>query len=251
MVAFYLSICLTLWVGYFFILKEIGGSIMKKILWIFVIGFLITLPNSIVNAEEVKLESFPENDNLTNEQIQERFNAINSSYEIGQPFNESDTEFIKKYADPAPASNNIIDNNLISPLSFQLKPGDEASKSFNVNKTNKNGIRVVFSGKVTGAIGVVNHKYGGNITATITSGQSKVSKMKVAVTHRAYGIVGSGGTYIGLVHESEIPASKTGTTVSVDKVKYYGAVGVAYTQTSAYVDVSTTGSNQNFNLYSF
>lgn len=41
---------------------------------------------------------YAENDNLTDEQISERFKEINSTYSIGEVFNECDTEFIMLYA---------------------------------------------------------------------------------------------------------------------------------------------------------
>ncbi|KOS63964.1 hypothetical protein [Lysinibacillus sp. FJAT-14222] len=214
---------------------------------------LIIIPYSLTSVEASEINTFPENDNLTAEQIHERFEQINSSYEMEEPFNESDTDFIKKYATPVDESsdNSSVDNPEISSFAIQWLPGGTGSKSFNTSKTNVNGIRVSFSRKVSGSIGILNHWYRGNIVATVTSGESKVSKVKVATTQKGDGLLGTSGTYLGIVHSSEISTSKSGTSASMDKTKGWGAVGVVYTYTNAYVNVTTTGSNQDFNLYAF
>ncbi|MFF3022191.1 hypothetical protein ACFVRR_05935 [Gottfriedia sp. NPDC057948] len=222
---------------------------MKKILYLFPIlilcGFFFLFPNSSHaenNNSSADLPLFSENLDLTPEQIEERFNLINSTYKIGEPFNKSDTDFIKNYAQ-------ISVEPTIQGRSIKWVPlGGTVNKSFNKTKTSQ-GVNVNFSGKVYYTSGLLTNSYKGNIKASIASGSSKVKSMKLVTTHSAYGVVGSGGTYVGLVHDSSLSTSLTGKSIAMDKTKKYSAALVVHTYTNAYVTVNTTSGS--FNLYAF
>lgn len=49
------------------------------------------------------ITQYSENANLTQEQVQERFQKINSTYRVGESFNDSDSDFIERYATSASA----------------------------------------------------------------------------------------------------------------------------------------------------
>ncbi|PAD23675.1 hypothetical protein CHH55_20650 [Niallia circulans] len=197
-----------------------------------------------IQPEEIK---FDINKNLSEEQISDRFEEINSSYEVNQPFSIEDIEFIRAYATP---NNSNTTNNPGMIQTQAIKLGNHNSAKFNKPKT-KYGVTVKFSGTVYTDINVLNHSYRGNITAKITAGSSKVKKIKLATTNKAYGLLGKGGTYVGIVNSSEVSSSTTtkNTGWSMDKTGKYGAVGVLYTYTDAYVDITTTSGA--FNLYAF
>lgn len=198
------------------------------------------------------------NKNLTEDQIQARFNEINSKYSVNEPFSPEDAEFVRAYAAPKTDSAdtlNLNDYNL-QPLTKDLKTDSikftldgNASESFSKSKT-AYSTTVKFTGTVYSNINILNHSYRGNLKAQITSGGSKVSKIKLTVTNVAYGVVGNSGTYIGIVYDGSASSSTTTQkTWSMDKTVKYSAVGVVYTYTNAYVTVTT--SSGSYNLYAF
>ncbi|MEH6971977.1 hypothetical protein [Bacillus sp. JJ675] len=186
------------------------------------------------------------NKNLTQEEIVTRFNEINTKYTVGQAFSDQDDEFVKFYAD-SEFKTSVESNSGISISAIQWYPGQTASKSFSTSKSS-NGVKVKFSGRVYGTIGIVNHSYRGKMSAKIVSGKSKVKKaLKVRVTHSSYGLVGKKS--IGIVYNSGKSSTGTKTKVSMDNTVKYSALAVVYTYTNAYVSVTTkTGS---FNKYAF
>uniref|UniRef100_UPI0018AC2261 hypothetical protein n=1 Tax=Cellulomonas hominis TaxID=156981 RepID=UPI0018AC2261 len=66
--------------------------------------------------------------------------------------------------------------------------------------TKSYGVGVSFTGRVYGDINALNHSYRGKMTAKITSGSSKVKKIQTTVTNVAYGLLGNGVTYVGIVY---------------------------------------------------
>ncbi|MES9803897.1 hypothetical protein ABWK49_22735, partial [Priestia megaterium] len=97
----------------------------------------------------------------------------------------------------------------------------------------------------------LNHSYRGKMTAKITSGSSKVKKIQTTVTNVAYGLLGNGGTYVGIVYNGSKSSSttKNKTSWSMDETVKYGGVAVVYTYTNAYTRITTT--TGSFNLYAF
>jgi len=224
---------------------------MKK--FVKMIGFTFTFVLALVmgvtsaSADSIK---FDINKDLTSDDISNRFQEINTSYQTGEAFSEEDTEFIKIYADKATSANNTEQNfdYGISTTSIKFSPDGNISESFSKSKTKYN-TTVKFSGKLYSDVNIINHSYRGDMTAKITSGASKVSKLKLVVTNVAYGVLGNEGTYIGIVNDSSTSASSSKTTFSMDKTKKYSAIGVVYTHTDAYVEVNT--SSGNYSLYAF
>ncbi|MFI8495283.1 hypothetical protein ACIGC1_20645 [Peribacillus butanolivorans] len=216
--------------------------------------------NEDANAEEgTSLEPIEQaeiqyevNKNLSEEQIRERFDQINSSYELQEPFSEEDTEFVRAYAASTASGDTSEDedteiNNGIQALSTKF--GNSNSQSFSKTRTAM-GVTVKFTGTVYVKIGLVNNSYRGNLKAVITSGGSKINSLKLAVTNTAYGLVGGGGTKVGLVYNDQKTSStKTKTTWSMDQTVKYTGVAVVYTYTDAYVQVATKSGT--FNQYAF
>nr|WP_295975672.1 hypothetical protein [uncultured Bacillus sp.] len=187
------------------------------------------------------------NKNLSEEQIAERFDWINSNYEINQPFSLEDTEFIRAYASPSTA-NAPTNNGGIS--TYDLKFGNSASQSFSKSKTAQ-GVSIKIAGSVRAEVNVLNHSYGAKYKTTVSSGSSKIKSIRNNVKASAYGMVGTSGTYVGLVHSSSIGATSGSkpTSWSIDKTKEYSASLVVYVYVNAYTTVNTTSGS--FDLYAF
>jgi len=173
----------------------------KKILTLFIALCLIVASSTVafaVESEENQVNNtnpiskievnYLVNMNLTDEQVAQRFQYINSSYQIGQPFSKEDTEFVRAYAYPA-------------------KQMSRALSTQNIENTVNSG---GFYGRITGTVftnlGVTNHSFGGNLMSTATGGT--INKINIWIQCTAYGIVGSDGL-IGLVYNKTI--SGTGT----------------------------------------
>lgn len=184
---------------------------------------------------------YEENKNLTEEEISKRFDIIDSTYKVGEPFSDKDAEFIVHYAESKQNSRLLT------------------KKSFNRTKTRYN-VTVTIKGSLRHTEGVLNHSYGGSFYADVTKG-SHVASLKNVITHKAYGLVGDSGTYIGLVHDSST-SSKTSKTwkpnltsgkrdlyIDNDK-KYTAGPGLAYWRSNAYVKV-TTKAGSTFTLYAW
>ncbi|MCR8867431.1 hypothetical protein V7054_13040 [Priestia megaterium] len=199
-----------------------------------------------IDPSQVTYES---NKNLSDEQVSDRFEEINSKYDIEEPFSAEDAEFIRAYAS-SPTDSTDNDSNsepMFQTQSIKLNSGSQAfSKS-----TKSYGVGVSFTGRVYGDINALNHSYRGKMTAKITSGSSKVKKIQTTVTNVAYGLLGNGGTYVGIVYNGSKSSSttKNKTSWSMDETVKYGGVAVVYTYTNAYTRITTT--TGSFNLYAF
>jgi len=188
---------------------------------------------------------YEENKNLTKEEIAKRFDLIDSTYSTGQAFSDKDAEFIVNYAqskDDEPKTRSI-----------------DTKKSFNRTKTRYN-VTVTINGSLRHKTGLINHSYGGTFYADVTKG-SHVASLKNVITHKAYGLVGDSGTYIGLVHDSvttsntpkkwkpNLKSGKRDLYIDNDK-KYTAGPGIAYWRSNAYVRV-TTKAGSTFTLYAW
>ncbi|MEJ8548828.1 hypothetical protein [Brevibacillus borstelensis] len=152
---------------------------------------------------------------LTKAQIQQKFEQINSKYEIGQPFSKEDADFVKKYATPV----NIKENS-ISPLS---------SETFDVSRYDSNNtVGGRMKGSVSASIGVITNSYSGDFTTTVLKGS--VSSIKNELSHTAYGLIGSGG--VGKVYSNTLSTTCKSSPCTLDEGENYSA-SVAYAYTSA------------------
>ncbi len=178
---------------------------------------------------------YEENKNLNTQQVVERFEKINSSYDVGEPFSEKDAEFVVNYAN---------ENN-------EARQTD--TKSFDRTKE-KYGVKVRLKGYVKSTVNVLNHKFGGDYSSAVLKG-SHTKSLSNQVSNSAYGLVGTSGTYIGLVHKGSVGNSTTSAwkytqPLYSNKYKEYSAAGVVYTYTNAYVTVKTNAGSA-FTLYAF
>jgi len=196
------------------------------------------------------------NKNLTDEKVDQRVEEINSKYDLNEPFSKEDAEFVVNYISPAsdiytPEPQPDTPSG-VSTLGKNFYKGT-SSKSFKKSKKS-NGVGVTFSGKVTSHLNAINpgdQWYSGKTTASVTSGKAKVTKITSVVSQSAYGFIGNGGTYVGLIHDSSLTSTsgKKQTKNYLDQKKKYSAILMAYAHTTTYVKVyTTTGS---FNLYGF
>ncbi len=158
------------------------------------------------------------NKNLTQEQISQRFQTINTTYKIGLPFSDEDSEFVRAYAKPANQSNAI---SLLSTVNID-------------NLGSANGVYGRIYGSIFSDISTVNCSFGGNLTGTATSSTHSISKLTIKVQHTSYGIIGSGG--IGLVYSKTISASSSTSPVNFNKSQPYTAAAL-YCSTTCWLDV--------------
>ena len=200
------------------------------------------------------------NKNLSPEEVEVRVTEIETKYEVGEPFSNADAEFVVRYITPSPSGTTGFGDLVASDGSGSSNYTTQAyvgrykgtnSKGFMKGKTS-NGVTVNFYGNVKSHINALSPSgqwYSGNTTAYITSGKTKVLKMRTVVSQSAYGFIGNSGTYVGLVHSSSLTStSAKGVTKNyLDQTKKYSALLVGYTHTTARIEVTTpTGT---FNLY--
>jgi hypothetical protein len=144
------------------------------------------------------------NNNLTPQEITQRFQIINGKYKIGEVFSAEDAAFVKKYAE----------------RSASLGVQSRKSRSFDLSKSN-NKISFRMKGTVWTDIGIINHSFGAKFTTTVTKG-TPIS-IKNSVTHTSYGIIGSGG--IGKVYSGTLTTTCDGGVKSctIDEGERYVA----------------------------
>ncbi|ARI75628.1 hypothetical protein [Halobacillus mangrovi] len=205
---------------------------------------------SPIKPIEPQQTTFDKNKKLSEREIQERFSEIDASYDLHEPFSPEDAEFIRAYATiPITSSTPSYMESLDSPDESFTFTGSN-SKSFDRYKSS-NGVSLNFYGRIYSDINIFTHSYRGNVKSKIYRGSSKVREIKNVITNTAYGLVGSSGTYVGIVYKGSIVSSSNDarTSWSTDETRKYGAVGVLYTHTNAYSKITTT--TGTFTLYAF
>lgn len=194
---------------------------------IILLVFLLTLAMS-VQAFAVPTIKTTDDILLTEEQINERIEEINSKYEIGEAFSEEDANFIKEYAnvnyEKLLTSNDQVksDEVVFEPDSFLL-PGGSTRIDFDADDSG-GGVDVNCAGYIFFNLGVINHSYGGDFTTTVTAGANLVNKIEHEIKCTSYGLLGSEGA-IGKVYEGTINNETTTSTVwTIDETEYFTAV---------------------------
>ena len=159
------------------------------------------------------------NKNLTEDQMFQRFQIINITYEIGQPFSEEDSEFIRAYAQSANQSNTV------TPLS-----------SVNIDRLGSaNGVYGRIYGSISDYLGIMDNSFTGNLTGTASSTNYTINSLSLYVQCMAYGIVGSDGL-IGLVYNKTISATGASSPTYLNKTQpYTGAI--LYDHVTCWLDV--------------
>jgi len=183
-----------------------------------------------VNTEKNDL-IYDNNKNLTSEEIHNRFDQINSTYELNESFSMEDAEFIENYA------YNVVDQS--SQLGERTR-GVGMFKSSHTEKFNRfPTAQIQFTGSITSNINLLNHSYGGNVVVNFKKGHD-AAKADVSISNVAYGLIGNNG--IGIVYDDKIERSKTkdfSKSFSVDEMVDYGGIAVVYTYTNAKVTITT------------
>jgi len=109
--------------------------------------------------------------------------------------------------------------------------------------------KIKFSGAITSNINLLSHSYGGRMTVDFNSGHD-TSKAELSVTNTAYGVVGGNG--FGVVYDGSIDSTKTSgfsKDFTLNEMKDYGAVGVAYTYTNAKVRITTSSGTYSVRVF--
>ena len=128
-------------------------SLTTSTLFFLVVATILGLMCLLFTPNYALASEFPENENLTEAEIQERFREIRTSYEVGEEFSASDANFVLQYATNPNA---------------QLARG---SSSFSKTKTS-NGTTVTMSGTIYHN-GTLNYTYGANATITASGSTPK------------------------------------------------------------------------------
>lgn len=206
----------------------------------FILAFsFCTLPALAIDSDELSFHQeeikFDQNKNLTEEEVNERFQLINSTYDVGEPFNETDTEFVKLY----PGIHNASSPNL-----------RVTEKGYDVFKTGS-GVTVNLYGTMYADITPLNGWYRSDASLNINNGYTNVTGLTLHITCEAYGLLGSSGTYVGIVYSGDKTTKLTPGSKSyyVDKRYEFNGIGIISAYANTYIDVDTkTG---GFNLYAF
>lgn len=222
--------------------------------------------NSLVKVEEVGTNlpqsneiTYEVNKDLSDDEIRERFDEINNKYEINAPFTKEHAEFVVYYS-----NNKVVDQSESSTL---LDVGefenniDTAALKFYKGTTSKrffqqkvsSGVTAQFVGLITNhnnSLNISDQWYKGKTTVNIMKGNSKVKSIKTVVKVSTYGLIGSGGTYVGLVYNGQVGSStKSNKINTLDEIDKYTAVAVVYSHINAYATVTTA--EGSFNIYAF
>src|SRR5690554_4007393 len=206
---------------------------------------VLSIKNNFVyagNVQNKQIDPIPLNEinyevnkNLYQDQIHERFEEINSSYVVNEPFSKEDSEFIRAYA-------SLYDTKSDIPTVQNI----DGSEYFNKYKAS-NGLQVRFHGTLYSntKINSLNHSYRGNVTAYVI-GTTKAQNIKLTVTNVDYGLVGGSG--FGIVYNGSISDNEDDTSsYSMDRTIEYSGMLVSYTYTNAYALFKTPSGS--FDLY--
>ncbi|WP_342571076.1 hypothetical protein MKY85_25520 [Paenibacillus sp. FSL R5-0749] len=199
---------------------------MKKAIILLLTLVLTILPVLSVSAESNAQE-------LDSQAIAERFDEINSKYELNEKFSEEDAEFVKKYAIPAQPSQS-------SQSEVSINSFWDGNTKFTLAGYGKVGQNSYV--KTVGFIEVQLGLVSGNMNFSMTSNDvNKIyhSTFTNEVKIAAYGVVGSDG--IGLT----LDRTYTNTLNNANYNKYLDTdsylANMAYYQVSASVKVKDTG----------
>lgn len=161
---------------------------------------LSVAPFSLVSSRALANESFPENENLTPEEISNRFFLINRSYAVGEEFNASDADFISRYANTSQVSTREAKN--FSQVETYY------GQTYGLNGTGWNN-----------GTGFMSYVIGGECYG-YSEGETP-QKMSLAIEVTAYGVVGTGGVGV-IYHDISSNASNWSTTVQHSMERPYG-----------------------------
>lgn len=163
---------------------------------------------------------YPQNDNLSEQQIKDRFSQINSSYAVGEEFSAEDTDFVLRYGISAKTPS-LLD-----------------SRGFTMSGSGY-GTTVSVSGNVYHN-GTFNYTYGANAWVNKTYGGTPRA-MTLTVHCTSYGVVGSGG--VGIIYNDSVSYTGSYTnSFSASPSRTYSGVMTTYI-VEVWVDVTTSTGN--------
>ncbi|RPF57021.1 hypothetical protein [Aquisalibacillus elongatus] len=168
---------------------------MKRILLIVSIVLIITSVPTTLFAS-----TYLNNNSLTEAEITEKVMKIADKYDIGEKLSKNDQKLIESY---------LGENKTSSDFKVESK-GAQLQEYISESKYNNNGtIGVWVAGDMWQDIqNIVNQSYGGEITAYGVGVDGRdINRIDVEIRHVAFGPIGSGGTYIGLVYDDAISSS--------------------------------------------
>lgn len=185
---------------------------------------LLSSPIGVSEASAGEPTSMDKNQNLTDRQIAQRFEEINSKYQVGEEFSEDDAEFVRTYATPAGSGDAAV----------------MATQSQSFSKTgSRYGVSASFSGSVFSNIGLLTSSFGGNVRCTILSGQAlQWLSTELHITQTTYGLVGSSG--IGIIYSGHISAGPThASPFSMNQSRTYNGLLAVFGYTHSYCVIHT------------
>jgi len=198
--------------------KKLVAMLMSFVMLIALIPISVT---AFADPPEKKSSMiFYENENLTQEQIDNRFNEINSRYSVGEPFSSSDADFIMKYA---------------------MEPGSSRNHSINFDKTGGSKSWTTWV-NLSGNIWQNNtsKQWGGNAKVTVLGTVYDVTSIYIELECVMYGY---NGTTISIVYHSYISGTSpvyNPASYSISGTKNITAIGALYLYLNASCTVSTT-----------
>ena len=198
------------------------GYCWKPVAILFLVFFIGLFP-SMAFAEQ------PSSYDQTTEDQTSKYSSIREKYAVGDIINAEDASYILE--------------NGIAPNGSNLT---RAYGSGTFDKTGSNyGTTVRFSGELWHS-GIADYTFGGNITASVTSGATPKS-MTAYVTCDAYGIQPSGALF--LAYSGSVSSSVGNSrTLKMNKSKNYSGFTIVYFM-NARVDV-VTSSGSSFTVMS-
>jgi len=176
---------------------------------------------------------YPENVNLTPEQIRARTVELNQRYTVvGTELSAPDAEFVKMYAQQTQSSSADSESQAqtmaVHEMTFNNR-GSGANASGGIN-----GRMALDNGEFS-----TNNSYAGFIFA---SGTSNVTQVTACFNVRAYGTAGQGG--VGLVYSDDPCQTNSSSNISMTVNKRYSAFVVYSTMTANATFRSSSGTFQ-------
>jgi hypothetical protein len=175
---------------------------------------------------------FAQNKNLRTAQIIGRFETIDSSYKIGQPFDAQDAEFVRAYATPNPE--------VFDPTEYTV----QAASALSFSKSgSQGGNKCAIAGSMSNTGGPFNYKWSTKFTM---SSSAKITKSVMHAHVRSYGVFGSSG--VGLAYSSDNPVTTSAHSYTYSAA---GAYTSAEVYSTMYDDVICYYSGGNFTVTSY
>ncbi|MCZ8510820.1 hypothetical protein O9909_19045 [Clostridioides difficile] len=195
------------------------------------------LSSLIENQKEIGIK-YQVNKGLTKDEVVERFDKINETYEVGEAFSTEDAEFVLLYSNQGGIKANEIFSNINSRYDYG-KP-----QSFS-KQASKFGLDVKISGSVNfDLLGTIKNRYRYSGDYYSKCNNSHLGSINTKITCVAYGVIGQGG--VGKVYDGSISGGsrKTPGTLYTDTHKDINVIG----HTISYVNVKTDFVTKNGSL---